>query len=697
MEQGNGGMIVIETDVLVVGGNPGGCAAAIAAARAGRRVLLLEPTKTLGGINANGVFGFDTAAPQALSGIAEEIGAAVRAHYRRIGRDDPLFARRSDQVWESHVLAEVWHRAVADTPGITLLCGGVPVAVVAAGGRIHEVRWRTAVDVMGNIDAGGGDDDVDGVARAGIVVDASYEGDVTAWAGAPCRIGREARSWLEPHAGAIFTNDVHPSPDGHLPHSVLPGSTGEGDGSIMAFACRLHCRLYADPSPDAPHRLKAPPPNYDPANYEWKPLAVGPDGRKVFFTGLYVLVNGKFLLNRMARGNELVGPNRAYILAHPAERRALRQRFVDHALGYLHFIQTVGGMPELGLADDEFADNGNIPYQLYIREGRRIDGHADLTEADINPCITGDGFRPPLKPDAVAIGDWTFESHVCRDDAPEGYVFPEGWILNRVTQAPYQIPYGCLLPKGVDNLLVAGPISASHIAFGAVRCEAARIQTGIAAGLAAALAVERGCRPADLPVADLQAGLVARGGKLTYFADVAGGHRHFQAIQWAALRSFVPPDPQWRFFPDHPVDWAEFVRATVVCLGLPISVTGAHFEQVPRHHPAFRYLETLYDLGTRAGIDPFGVARLSVEDPIPQFLRLYREPCLLGLAPDAPVTGGDAARFLALVAGALGGTMPPEVPAVAETDGTLLTRGALCALLRRVDGAVPSGAGERRY
>ncbi len=80
-----------ETDVLVIGGNPGGCAAAASAARAGCRVLLLEPTKTLGGINANGVFAFDAGTPQALSGIGEEIEARIREHYERIGLRDPLF------------------------------------------------------------------------------------------------------------------------------------------------------------------------------------------------------------------------------------------------------------------------------------------------------------------------------------------------------------------------------------------------------------------------------------------------------------------------------------------------------------------------------------------------------------------------------------------------------------------------------
>lgn len=666
------------TDVIVVGGNPGGCSAAIAAARSGLKVLLLESTRTLGGINANGVFGFDCAAPAALSSIAEEVGLRIRAHYERAGMKDPLFDLRSDQVWESHVAARAWHDIVDETEGITLVCGAVPVALRMEGRRIREVHWQRATDVMGNIKRDGPRH----VARSAIVIDASYEGDVTAWSGAPLRMGREPRSALEPHAGEIFTNDLEASADGLLPHSILPGSSGSGDDSIMAFACRLHCRLYDDPSPDAAHRIKAPP-GYDPGRYEWKPLATRPDGSPVYFAGLYVLVNGKFLLNRMVKGNELVGPNREYILAHPAERRELRQRFVDHALGYLYYIQTEGGLPALGLANDEFEDNGHIPYQLYIREGRRIVGQTDMTEADVNPFITGDGIRPPRKPDAVAIGDWTYESHVCRDDAPPGYRFPEGWIMGRVSQSPYQIPYGSLLPMQVDNLLVAGPVSATHMAFGAIRCEAARIQIGIAAGVAAGLALRRRCTPAEVPVNLIQDELIARKGKLTYFADVASDHPQFAAIQWAALRGLVPADRHWRFEPDRLPTWAEFAQAVVTTLQLPISVTGAHFERVDPHEPAFRYFESLYDLGTRAAVDLFDVRKGTREDPIQDFLRLDRRPKRIPLLPGSTPSRAQAAKFLGMVTHAARGAPGQAVSARAELDDPLpLTRATMCVLLK---------------
>lgn len=667
----------MEADIVVIGGNPSGCCAAISAARSGKKVILLEPTKTLGGINSNGVFGFDSASPQALSGIAQEVEARVKAYYRAIGLDDPLFVRRADQVWESHVIARIWHELVDETEGLTVLTKAVPVNAITVDGKITEVHWQPAVDFVGNIEPDRTDHEV---VTGQMFIDASYEGDILEWADVPYTIGREARSPLEPHAGRIYTNNIDFSPDGWMPHSVLPGSTGEASDAIMAFACRLHCKIYEDTSPEAAHRIKSPPTGYDPANYAWLPVDRQPNGTPIYFNSLYVLVNDKYLVNRMTRGNNLVAPARDYILAHPRDRKELRQRFYDHALGYLYYIQTEGGSPDVGLADDEFTDHSNLPYQLYIRGCRRIEGHVTLTEADISPYIMGDNFRPPRKRDAISIGDWMPESHGCSDVIEQGQLYPEGWFLDRAARAPYQIPYPALLPKKINNLLVSGGISATHVAFSAIRCEAARIHMGIAAGVAAAMALDMGCDPADLPVDVLQEELLRRKVKLTWFADVDGLHPDFMGIQWAALRSFLPQDEEWRFFPDHPVNWADFVKAIVLCLDLPISVSGAHFENVGQRDPMFRYLESLYDFGTRAGVDLFHSKNLKGEDPLRALLRFTLGPRLLPFTANAPVSCGQAAAFLADVAAAIGKEGPP----VPDNADSMLKRGQLCTALKQI-------------
>jgi len=666
-----------DVDVLVIGGNPGGCAAAISAARSGCQVVLLEPTPTLGGMNANGTFGFDCATPQALSGIAEEVGQRIRAHYAAIGLHDPLFDKREDLVWESHVAAKVWRELAAETAGLRVITRAVAVGVQAENGRITSVTWTESADRMGNVAPGSPEQHV----RARVVIDASYEVDVAAWAGAPFRLGRESRSPREPHAGRIYFSNLHGEPaQGYLAHSILPGSSGEGDDAVMAYALRLHCRIYEDPSPTARHRLREPPPGYDPGRYEWSPVGTTPDGKPAYFNTLYVLVNGKYLLNRMVRGNNLSGPCRDYVLAHPRDRKAIRQLFIAHALGYLYFVQNEGGMPQLGLADDEFQDNGLLPYQLYVREARRIEGVTTLDESDVNPFLSGDGLRPPPRQDAVAIGDWTYESQGCADSVPPGYPYPDGYIIGRATRTAYQIPFGCLLPQGVDNLLVCGGISATHVAFGATRCEAARIQLGIAAGIASALSVARGCRPHDVAVEDIQREIIGRAGKLVYFSDVESTHVHFAAIQWAALRGWLPADEDLALRPDESIRWSDFAELVVRAMRLPLSVTGVHFEQVAPRHPAFRYLETLYDLGSRSGVDLFGVRRLADEDPMKEFLRLFPKHKLLTLNPRQAVGAQEADRFLRGIGKCLG----LDTSAWSVPTNMSLSRGAACNVVQRL-------------
>ncbi len=673
-------MAASAADVLVVGGSPAGCAAAIAAARRGRSVTLLEPTPVLGGLSANGVHAFDTGTMQSISGLAEEFAAAIRAYYKASGLVDPLLDSPTDLFWESHVAARVWAGMVAAEPNIRVVLRAVPVAVEVADGRIAAVLWEDAVDGYGNAGPRGAPQHR---ATGGVVIDATYEGDIAAWAGVPFDLGREAWSPEEPHAGEIYTTThAYDIRHGALPSTILPGSSGAGDDRLMAFGCRLTLRFYDDPSPDAAHRLKSPPPGYDPARYSWAESTYFPEGRARFGTGIIPGVNGKALTNRPFEGSDHVGDNRAYILADPRERPAIRQRFMDHMLGFLYFIQTEGGSPRIGLATDEFIDNDHLNHMLYIREGRRIRGRARVTESDIHPFLAGDGPRAPLKPDAIAIGDWPIEIKRVRDEPSPDYPHYDGSMFCRAVRAPYQIPYGCLLPQQIDNLLVTMAVSATHVAYSAIRVESVWIQTGTAAGIAAALAVETGAAPAEVPVAAVQEGQIGHGNKLTYFRDVETAHPQFAAIHWAALRGVVPDDPNYRFFPGRAATWPKLLEATVRCLRLPISVTGFHFEGLNPGNPALRYAETLYDLGSRAGVSIFPNMIDPVIDGPADYLRGEPRTRWLALDLHSPVDRRDTAGFLARTAQALAALGRPVAGKLPQHGNGPLDRATLCQWLR---------------
>ena len=134
---------------------------------------------------------------------------------------------------------------------------------------------------------------------------------------------------------------------------------------------------------------------------------------------------------------------------------------------------------------------------LGIRESRRIVGQYVLTEEDVLSCRRFD--------DAIGLGSYPVDLHHPGDDD----------CTMKWCGDCYDIPYRCLLPRGPDNLLVAGRcISTTHEAMAATRVMPTCMAIGEAAGRAARMAVQQGIRPADIDVAALQQALVAHGGYL---------------------------------------------------------------------------------------------------------------------------------------------------------------------------------------
>jgi glycine/D-amino acid oxidase-like deaminating enzyme len=134
--------------------------------------------------------------------------------------------------------------------------------------------------------------------------------------------------------------------------------------------------------------------------------------------------------------------------------------------------------------------------QVGVRETRRITGEYVLTADDV--------FAARRFPDAIARVSFPIDIH----DVSGGGGFFEG-----PKEGPYYtIPYRCLVPLQVENLLVAGrPISATHEAHGSLRVMPPCFATGQAAGTAAALALETGTSPRRIDVGLLRNSLQQQG------------------------------------------------------------------------------------------------------------------------------------------------------------------------------------------
>lgn len=560
-----------QVDVLIVGGSSAGVGAAIGAARLGGSVLLVEDTPVLGGMLSNGISNIDSYSYESLSGVFDEFRQQVRAHY---GYSGPLPPHKPFHVdghslaahhpeaggrWEPHVAAQIFREMAARYPNLQIRYRTSATGVVMEGRRIVGVHF---LDEQGQ----------KSTVLAKVVVDATHEGDIAAWAGAPYRVGREARSALEPHAGHIFFYNAT--------NEILPGSTGRQDQAIPSSGLRVCIKRYPGGAPLIPR-----PANYDPEQFKYSSKSLSTD-----------VPGGKFEMNVNPIGNEIQELNWTWPEGSAAERRKLYELHKNRALSYLYYLQHDLGHTDLGLADDEFVENSNLPYRVFVREARRIEGEVMMTEADINPFLAGNTWLPPFRPDSIAIGEYPIDAKpvrpktdFTRPDKGEG-----DFYLIDVTTA-FQVPYGAIVPKQVEGLLVPTALSATHVAFSAVRMDPTWTVLGQAAGVAAALSAKTGVSPRQLAVGKVQSELLRQKARLVFYWDLPLEHPAFEAIESLSLRGSFRGFPDRLFHPDAPLTRAQAAALIVNHFKLWPSVSGHHFQDVPYTHWAFRAVETLHD------------------------------------------------------------------------------------------------------
>lgn len=616
-------------DVIVVGGTTAGVGAALAAGRQGMRVAVIEETPTLGGLIANGLCNTDLLSPGGSSGIFEEFRLRSQKYYQANFADDP--AMKSIPMaqlgfrYEPHVADRIFREMFAEVPSIKVFYGRYVTSVLKQGNQVTGV---VTIDTAGHNPQ---------TFRAAITIDATHEGDLLPLAGAKFRLGREPRTLEEPHAGEIY-----------MTHDGEIFGSGKGDNKLQAFAMLATIKDYG---PGADRSIPKPP-GYDPKNY-----APEPKGDTFWFRG-GVLPNHKYELNENLDGTDAAEINYNYIVGSRAERRRIWEKYRDYTLGYIYFRQTAMGEKNIGLADDEFTENANLPYQLYVREGRRLEGEYMFNERD---ALKVPSFnRPPLHKDSIAVADWKIDSHAVSRDT-EGYIFFN--MGDRFdTSAPYQAPYRIMVPKEVDGLIVPMAVSATHVGFQVLRLEPIRVAMGQAAGNAAALCVKQKLQPRRVPVAELQRMLLDQGQTLFYYKDVIPSTPHYTAIQHISMAGIETGYDDFTYRPDKPASNADAAKYLFHKLGLTVKMDYSDLWKVmgwkagrppvrnntqhctPDHWGTY-YLMTLYNMGAITDDD------------------------LRKMNPDAPISRETLARWTAVA---------QHKPVANATDGPL-TRADLAA------------------
>ena len=497
-------------DIVVYGATPAGIAAALNAAEGDRNVWLVEPTGRIGGMMTHGLSHSDFHSFEALNGPFLQFSQRVLMHYQVTYGEDSAQAKDS---WrgthgEPSVNLLIFQEMLAERPTITVLTNHRLVDVDVENSTITALHFAFPESEKITV-------------RPRLVIDATYEGDLLAAANVPYRVGREAKS--------------------EYSESLAPEAA---DAELQGYNYRL-C-MTQNPA----NRVPVPvPDNYNREDYAAIiPLvkagqfdaAFGYPGRRFILKAhLPVMPNGKHDINDVSQGLvrlSLPGHHHEYPDGDLATRRLIEKKHLDWQLGLIHFVQTDPALPDAfreqaatwGLCKDEFTDTNHIPPQIYVREARRMIGLRVYTEADTE--YAPNDARARLHHDAIAFGEY---SHNCHGTGHEGPLIGgrhTGEFYKGV--APYQIPYGVLVPRKVRNLLVPTACSASHVGFCALRLEPIWMSLGGAAGFTADMALAENVSVQEVDVEALKRRVWSSGGATIHVSDVLPSHPDFIAVQW---------------------------------------------------------------------------------------------------------------------------------------------------------------------
>lgn len=484
-------------DVCVYAGNATGIAAAVAAAREGCRVLVVEPSRWLGGMTGGGLVHIDWGRSEAAGGSAKKI--------LKDGLTDPQYRRMFADLAKQHGVEILYEHRVASVAktGATITSLVLDYAPPDRFGcPIAQPKTASAVTV-----------------NARMFIDCSYEGDLMAKSGVTYTFGRESRDhYGENLAGvrpplAVYDIDPYVKPgdprSGLLPllQDYTPGPIGGADKLTMGYGFRWKFTLEKNQIPIEP------PADYDPFTFEIYRRAftkkLNLNGRRMRKLGEYEVATGGIHypgagnLSRSLIAPTVFGCNAAYPDGDWPERARIWKFHQDFLRGITHFLRTDPSAPEklktraliAGFDPGQFDDTAGWPHQLYVREARRMVSSYVVTQKDM------EGKTDPSDSVGLAsygVDDWPYAMHPI-----DGKIALQGGeysmlYLEETHRGIYKIPYRAITPTAREcrNLFVPVCCSASHIAMTSIRMEPVWMTLGEASGVAAAMAL-RGDLPAQ--------------------------------------------------------------------------------------------------------------------------------------------------------------------------------------------------------
>ena len=495
----------LQVDVCVYGGTSAGVIAAYTARMYGKKVLLIEPTKHLGGLSSGGLGYTDIGNKYAVTGLARDFYRKVGSHYGKF----------EQWIFEPHVAENIFNDYISRSK-VDVLFEHRILEAKSEKGLIRTIsleNTRTSARV---------------VVSAKMFIDCSYEGDVMSRSGVSYVVGRESNKQYGETYNGVQLRDKHQFPDGIDPYKIKgkPESgllwgisnakmdpAGAGDRKVQAYNFRI-C-LTDDPANMIPI---ARPEGYDSSRYELLVRLMEKEPARPFNLVLKPdLMPGRKtdINNNGPISTDMIGMNYQYPEASYDNRQKITKEHEAYVKGLLYFIGHSTRLPshlgsemkKWGYPKDEYQDNGNWSPQMYVRESRRMTGEYVMTQSNCEGRTAVD--------DGVGMAAYTMDSHNVQRLVVNGMVKNEGDVQVGGFP-PYPISYRSLVPRAVEcgNLFVPVCLSATHIAYGSIRMEPVFMVLAQSSAVAAVMAIDK-----KVPVQQVNVKLIQQKLKADPLAD----------------------------------------------------------------------------------------------------------------------------------------------------------------------------------
>ncbi|HBJ87182.1 MAG TPA: hypothetical protein DDZ88_25650 [Verrucomicrobiales bacterium] len=693
----------IETDLLIVGGDESGCAAAVQAARLGvKRIVLVNDIDWLGGqFCTQGIGPIDEwtivngkRAEYQASGAFAEILERIHQHNRKTyGMAKPGNGWCGSNTIEPKAAAAIFEEWLAPCAGqITVLKGWEPVKVLVEDGKVLGVQFgRTSQTGPTSL-----------TVKAKLTADSTDWGDVIRLSGAAYMAGPDLKSrFHEPSApetldpgGDLEMNPISwcpllreagkdstiPKPARYDDHSFAdwqkapPWVEWDGSGGIynMAGWCiYTHRRMI-----DRYHNGLAPGTEATILNWPAQdyPLSTLP----------------KHVVEALEK-NEAGASKKNIVAMTPAQRRIVFEDAKQRALEFVYWLQTtahdrVGDFPQsfryMKLADD-YATADHLPPKPYIREGLRLEALYILREQDVRTEVEKPLWAKSMPFDGVFGYQFNMDFHPTRrkyrDDDPAQPWQPKffGTRNWNAHSDRTMFPLRGLVPVKMDGMLGCSKnIGVTSMVQSSLRLHGQMMHVGSAVGTVAALSIKAGIQPREIAtspkrIREVQRTLLRHGTLIWPWHDVKADEPHFEAANLLTLAGIWHADPDNVFFKsDQVVTRRELAGALVRLIrslpetkDWPAIPAQPRFTDVPASDADRAFIESMIAWGDFGPQQPTFQPNEHVSwGTLNRWLAAMKLPTFKtlvhGKVKDHPLTRGECVEYLYRVLQKLGEHLP---------------------------------------